>query len=579
MKGVSALGLTGIVSSLAGCSGGQSRGEKVQELTFWSWPQDAKSQYTMSQLMRDGIEELGFEVDFRPVSRNRQIQKASVELDFDFVTFGYTGRPQRIDPMALAGRLYHKREMPEGYNNPRYNSEKVNELINEQKRTFDQDERAKNVKQLQTMLMNPPDEQPDVENFEDGPGPILPAIHDHLLNMYNNANWEGFVQVPGLGLKNWWTWTGVKPKTDDKQLLAIYPSELEFSLSPLNSSEANRIAQRLIHDKLARVGEDGLAKPSLAKDWEYADDGSSVTYNLREGQKFHDGEPLTAEDVAFTFNYMKEWETPFYASAVTSMKKDGATAVDDTTVKIEFSEPDATWDIVTAARITILPKHIWSNVPDNVSAAKPYEFSPTESEYGLIGSGPFQFENWRRGDQIQLSVNSDHWMAPEYDELVINIVQNPSTRQSMMRNGNADFLVDATAGNPDLLEQMANESDSLTFVQSPNVGFQELTMNYVRPPMDDPNVRAALACTIKKNIIKNEAFGGYADIAHSFIHPALEQWYNPDVFDYTSVGKEEGQKYLEEAGLIVADDGIYYPEGEVPPGSEKNKAYNQTDDS
>ncbi|HWI03277.1 MAG TPA: ABC transporter substrate-binding protein [Acidimicrobiales bacterium] len=159
-----------------------------------------------------------------------------------------------------------------------------------------------------------------------------------------------------------------------------------------------RLITTYIFDTLAFPDVTGTPKPWLAKSWTSSPDGKTWTFNLNENVKFHDGMPLTSEDVVFTFNYNLTGPGTGVAQGVTYI--DTVTAPDPKTVVIQLKtvRPSFLQDIAGTFGFAIMPKHIWSNVTD------PAKFQgPT----ALIGSGPYKLENF------DLTTNSFNFVANE----------------------------------------------------------------------------------------------------------------------------------------------------------------------
>jgi peptide/nickel transport system substrate-binding protein len=558
LKGLGAIGSVGALGSLAGCTGGggPSDDRQVREIELLSYTQDQKQIYNALNMISDRMEEdLGFQMNFKPVNRDRQLQKVFTERDYDISSLGYTGRPHRLDPHMLMYKNYHSSQTKAGsYGWTNFQDDKADELLDKQATAMDKNERQKYVREAQAYLM-------------EAPGGEMPIVHGNLINVINTKRFEGWQNVPGIGYKNIWTWTGVKPKTDRTKLTAAYTIAAD-SMTPLTAGEANLITNRTTHDKLLRIGKDGLPKPWLAEEYTVSDDNKTITFTLRDDlPMWHDGEQMTAEDIAFTFNYLREWETPFFASAVAPLKKGGATAVDEKTVEITLDEVFAPIFVLTFSRTHILPQHIWSKVPDETDVDAPYLWSPTTSDLtnqGYIGSGPFKFKHWRKAEEIALTANDDHFAAPNIDELVIRIVPSASAQSNMLKREEVDFLIQ-TGANPQVMKDLSDNNDHLTFEAIRSVGYDELSMNCRRSPLGRKNVRKAISAVIPKETITNEIYNGYAEPAHSPTAPVLEFWHNKDVKKWTDVGTDQAKTYLEDEGFEFDNDGnLFYPEGEIP---------------
>lgn len=550
IKGMGAAAAAG-VTSLAGCTGGDS-GEPLPTLTVTGYPPSQKNIHETLNLIVDECNDLGFDIEYEGMNRERQLSKVYFEQDFDISSLGYTGRPNRLDPHMLMYKNYHSSQTDNGnYNWTNFSDSQADELLDEQARILDRDERQTAVKEAQAYLM-------------EKPGGEMPIEHDALVNAYNSARWEGFVESAGIGLKNIWTWTQVKPKTDKTDMTAAFPLEIPH-ITPLQANEANLITNRLVHDRLLRVGPDGLPKEWVATDWSVSDDNTVVEMSLRDDVMFHDGEQLDADDVVFTYEYLKEWENPFFSSAVAQI--DTIEKTGDYGVRFTLSEPFAPIFLLAFARVHLLPQHIWKNIPEEADVEKPFQWSPTESEYGLIGSGPYRFDEWRKGEGILLQPNEEHPVAPpNVSSLFLRSVGNPSAMLTGLKNESIDFVIRASSIETSALEDAVENNDHMTMTTTDSVGYDEWSMNTLRPPLNDPAIRGAMSAVIPKETIVNEVWNGYARKAISPTSPVLDFWHNADVKDWSEEGPEGATQILEDAGYEVTEDSINW--GENSPATE-----------
>ena len=197
--------------------------------------------------------------------------------------------------------------------------------------------------------------------------------------------------------------------------MAGYPD----SLNPGNGllSESYTMYE-LVYDTPISFNAAGEFVPELATDWEVSEDGTTWTLTIRDDATFHDGEPLTAEDVAFSMQLYKATEAfPYLPSYVEAFETIEAT--DETTVTLTTAEPIANFES-SMAFIYVLPMHIWESVEDAV------EFGNDE----MIGSGPFKFADASQGEFVELEANKEHWGTPPNIDGVIFQVTRQTTPAS-----------------------------------------------------------------------------------------------------------------------------------------------------
>ena len=173
-------------------------------------------------------------------------------------------------------------------------------------------------------------------------------------------------------------------------------------------------------------------RPELAESWEVSDDGKTWTFKIRQGVKWQDGQPLTAKDVAFTFNYIvnNDLQTlAIYTGGIT-----GAMAIDDYTVEITTEQPKSN---MLAMVVPIIPEHIWSKVSGK-AATTTYQNKPP-----IIGSGPFQTVEWSQGKYIRMVANKDYWGGkPKVDELFFENYKSADTMTADLKQGAIDAAVE-----------------------------------------------------------------------------------------------------------------------------------------
>ncbi|MCR6109601.1 peptide-binding protein [Bacillus sp. A301a_S52] len=318
----------------------------------------------------------------------------------------------------------------------------------------------------------------------------------------------------------------------------------------------------MIYSQLVRVDENIEMQPELAIDWEESDDGLTYTFDIHEGVTFHDGEPLTAEDVEFTFNIFidEDYTGPRsgYFSAL-----DEVEALDETTVEFRLSEPDARF--ISNIGFGILPKHIL----EDVSAA-----DLEEHEFGRnpIGSGPYQFDSWEDGQYVQLTAFEDYWEgAPNLDRITLSIVGDQNALMAQIEGGDVDLgIIPAT----DYSTAEGWEEQGLINLQS-TLGYSYNYMGYnLRLDMfSDKETRQALTHAIDRQTIIEQVGQGQGDVAHGPVSPL--SWAYPDEMPEFEYDPEKARDLLAEAGWEEGADGILERDGERFSFTLKTNSGNQ----
>ncbi len=215
---------------------------------------------------------------------------------------------------------------------------------------------------------------------------------------------------------------------DGKVLLKLGWLNEPDSLNPFVGYEGSSYeVWSLNYDMLCGFGLDGGPDPDrgLAESWEVSDDGLLWTFKIREGMTWQDGEPVTAGDVAFTYNLIIDKDLTALTSYTTNIKE--ARAVDDYTLEIECSAPKANMERLW---IYIMPEHIWSSIKD------PEKY---QMEYPFVGSGPFQCTSWKKGSHITMVKNPDYWgPEPKIDEIYFEYFTSADTMAQDLKSGLID---------------------------------------------------------------------------------------------------------------------------------------------
>ena len=277
----------------------------------------------------------------------------------------------------------------------------------------------------------------------------------------------------------------------------------------------------------------------LAESWDYAPDGRTVTFHLRDNVKWHDGVPVTSDDVLFTFQRMIDKKYPFsaYLKNVATME-----APDVKTLVIHLKTPDASFVPMMALASNwtgkIYPKHLWDKEPGFDTG--PYVNKP-------IGSGPFKFVRWSQG-VVELAANPDYFRGkPKVDHFYIRHATDPNVGRADFDGGDIPFL--PFEFGPPWAEVPALQTDpSVRVVLTPSQIDRSLEFNMTEKPYDDIRVRRAIAMAIDRQAISDLAFNGFWKPTMHASVDAMAPWINTDA-SFPSFDPAAAEKLLDEAGL------------------------------
>lgn len=519
-------------------------GDPIRKLTLISRAQAANpAQFQAAELIAQSWRKLGLDVDVQGMPRPQQSDAVWYNRDtWDLTMWQMAGRPERSDPDELIYNLFHSTTREKGYNFVGYVNEEYDRIAEEQRVTADRDARKVLIDQLQ-----------DIVN-EDQVYAFL--VHPLQTFAFDKTVWDAssVVEQPGLGIKNFWTFSNIEPLGEQKDMILNSSDELN-AINPFYISGAtDSWITELIWDRMMRIGPDGLAKPWAAETVEWSEDSKSVTVTLRDGMTWHDGEPVTVEDVVFSFTAPIKF-APMYKPFVDGIAN--IETIDDKTVRFDLSEPNAAFETSTLAKINLAPKHVWEPLLANLNEGENAESVLEESR---VGSGPFKFNRWATQQEVVLDANQDHWATPKMDRWILRIVLNVEATLGMLRSAELNFLSDYT-GDPSLLIEAAEEDGDLAVVESVDVGFQFLAFNHRRPPFDDAAFRRALSAAINRELIRKAAYNGFAVNANSVVSPALSFWHKEGIADELETGIDQAKEILSDAGYVIEDGKLHYPAG------------------
>jgi len=320
-------------------------------------------------------------------------------------------------------------------------------------------------------------------------------------------------------------------------------------------------AVTLNYNLLFSIGVDGKPEPQLAAEMPTQDnggisaDGKTVTVKLKPDLKWSDGTSLTAEDVAFSYNYYVDNKDVLANMSLGAAGIKHTVAVDPTTARIECSQPKAD---LFYTYLPILPEHIWKKVSPE-KAGTSFSNKPP-----LVGSGPFLIKEWKPGSYLRLERNPLYYgPRPAVDEIVYVIYQNAETMVSDLQTG----AIDAAQGI--LPAQFASVKDlpGITAIAYNYRNWDYLNFNCYdspdslgNPVLLDPKFRQALQWAIDRDKLASVAYNGFATAGTTIMPPG--NWQDPDYHwqppadQLYSFDLAKANQLLDAAGYKKGTDGL-----------------------
>ena len=302
--------------------------------------------------------------------------------------------------------------------------------------------------------------------------------------------------------------------------------------------------------------------PGFAESWERAADGHSWTFHIRDGMKWSDGEPATAEDACFS------WQLGVDAIAADeslgagylepTMSDAGVTKVECPDANTLIATTDDPSDRVLQIAIPVIPKHIWGKETYKTIGKAKFD-AP------LVGIGPYTAVEWQTGQFIRLQRNANYWGDQGFaDEVDIVIYKTADTMVQALKSGELDY---AHGVNAEQLNQLKTDPNIATTVGSAN-GWTQLAFNQYgadtgktikdggpsTKALLDPAFRDALGYAVDHQALVDRVLGGYGDVGTTIVPPVLTSWHVEPTTKRT-FDIELAKQKLDTAGYALGSDG------------------------
>lgn len=525
----------------------QEAGDAIRPITLLTQPQAAAPQeYQAAQIIADAWRKLGLTVNVRPLPGQEYNQIVWYERQrWDATTWQMVGRPERSDPDELTYNLFVSANAANGYDFVDYQNPEYDRLAQAQREELDLDKRRALIIQAQELVNH---DQP--YGFE---------VHPENVVAFNKTVWDpaSMVSQAGIGIRNTWTWLNVRPlgAQHDMILNSVAPPT---NLNPFNIPGAQGSwATEIVWDRLMRVGPDGLPQPWAAEEVERPDP-LTVNVMLRKGMTWSDNQPVTIGDAVFSLTAPDIGDkAPMYKPFVRNIASVEATGPDTLTIKLKH--PDAAFLVSSLAKLNLAPKHIWAPIFDDLKN-KP-QTAESIQEAHPVSSGPFRIVSASLNQEIVLEANPTHWSHPKIHRWIMRIMPNVEASLGALKSGEINFLSDYT-GDPQLLQDLTKSSPNIAVSKALDLGFKFIAYNERRPPFQDIAFRQALSAVIDRTLLAEDAWGGAAEPANSWISPALGVWHDKGIVSRVPGGDLAGaQKILAQAGYVLVDGKLHYPGG------------------
>lgn len=303
-----------------------------------------------------------------------------------------------------------------------------------------------------------------------------------------------------------------------------------------------------MYNKLANINSDLTLRPELAKSWTTSADGKSYTFTLNDGISWHDGKPMTSEDVKFTFEQMLFVHHNVGATMKAFFEK--IETPDPKTVVFTLVKPLDIALTFIAQQGYIFPKHIYegTDIVNNPANLKP------------VGTGPFKFVSWTRGREMVMERNEKYFdkSKPYLDKIIIRFIPDASARVIALETGEVDYLAYNDLPASSIEKLRTNKAITVT-----NKGHEawgsivQMIMNLDKPPFNNVKARQAIYHAIDRQFIVDKACFGLTKVATGPISSEHAWTYNPNTKQYP-YDPALANKLMDEAGFPKNANGIRF---------------------
>src|SRR2546428_754731 len=346
--------------------------------------------------------------------------------------------------------------------------------------------------------------------------------------------------------------------------------EPDSMFGPISSMQVQTNVQAAMSQNLTVRDQDNKYQPRLAEQTPTLENGGAklaktsdgkdqitVTYKIRDGAKFSNGDPVTSEDVKYSWQLYLDQNVPI-VSRVTAQKYQAINAPDPKTVEVVY-KPGETDPLYFAFCCTIVPKKV-------VSAIDPKTLKDSSFTRQPVYAGPYRMQEWQPGSSITLVANDDFWLGkPKTKTLIFKIITDTNTLLAQLRAGQIDVATNdgITLDQIPELDKLPNEA-GMTPQYTPAQTWEHIDINF-RDPKDqskphpilaDKKVRQALMQGIDRDKITKQILYGKVSPINSFIFG--NNWASASAGDLTlyKYDPEAAKKLLEDAGWKAGSDGI-----------------------
>lgn len=329
--------------------------------------------------------------------------------------------------------------------------------------------------------------------------------------------------------------------------LTVHMNSEQRILNPaLRASTGVYLVASKIMEPLVDLNAEGEADPMLAESWESSPDGTTITFELRQGVTWHDGKPFTSADVQYTA--MEMWKKHLNYSTTLQLYLEAVDTPDDHTAIFRYSRP-MPLDLLLRALADlgyVAPRHIYegTNVLENPANTAP------------IGTGPFKFERYERGQYIIAVRNPNYWREglPYLDQIVWRIIPDKAAAAAAIESGQIQLSTYSALALADL-DRLQHDENLVVSTRGNegNAAMNTIEFNFRRKELADHRVREAIVRALDIEFFCDNFLYGFGKPATGPIPSSSPNFYPEDTPQYP-FDKDKAQALLDEAGYPLSGD-------------------------
>lgn len=515
--------------------------------------------------LEQNMKAVGMDASIEMMDQTEFLKDTILNNDFDL----YVGRfPARFDPDFLRGACHSKFGPESGWQNPFGIADtSIDDLLGDQRETSTNREAV--VADLAETIARE--------------RPFSPICFPERITLYRSDRFDNWGTA---GLETPLGYLSIEPReSTDEVKIAFRDDRITKNLNPIAAEyrTGNGAIMGLLYDSISRRY-NGKIHPWLASaiDWTESGGTLSATVNLRENLRWHDGTELTAEDVAFTYEFLQDTSldaedmtvpTPLYRGRTALVES--TDTIDEQTVRIDF---DSTARPVAKRALTtpVLPAHIWREKSERADILG-IDISGTVtkalvwSNQKPVGSGPLRFESLSNGESLVLSRFEDHFLRNDgpdafgvpFEKITFQMVPSDGAAVSLIANGSVGGTDNSIS--PSVRERIT-DADNIDSTVTTSRSFYHVGFNTRSSPFSNVRFRQAVSQLIDPKYISEDVFRGYATPIAS---PLAESSWLPQQLAFegedpiTPFAGETGELTVDKAKQIFRNAGYSYNNGEL----------------